>query len=303
MKEKNMQIIKTLSIFMLSIGMSLMFSCSNKSSNSQSGNAANSSDISDEFVNDQMATELIKYDKGGKISLNNEVSLYIPAYSLSEDTEISIEKTGSIPEGDADGLSHFGQAYRFMPSGTKFDLSKPAILEINYDNARMNAQGLHPGSLQICYFDENIDRYVSVASNVDSDAGKITAYLEHFTIYLPMAKSMVPGNNAPFAVLQNPVPNPVRADAPIYIRTTALDFDIGGSVAGVKLYYRKLQPTPGVWEEAVMNQEIRPNSLNTYVYLIPADFLTSADLGAGDDFECYVAVIDNLAAASTTSTL
>jgi hypothetical protein len=41
----------------------------------------------------------------------------------------------------------------------------------------------------------------------------IIAYVEHFTIYMAMAK--LAGNNSPYAALQNPIPNPVRADAPI----------------------------------------------------------------------------------------
>jgi hypothetical protein len=92
----------------------------------------------------------------------------------------------------------------------------------------------------------------------------------------------------------------VRADAPIYIRASATDYD--GSLAGVNVYYRKLQPTPGAWSHAEMTREVRPeNTVDTYAFLIPGNFLTSSDLGTGNDIEYYVTATDNYGVTTTTT--
>jgi len=282
------------SMFIFTIGLILLTGCS--------ANLAELSEISnaDNSGKRMVVSEFINHETGGRIQLNNEISLYIPANSLSEDKEITIEKITTNPKEGADGLSQFGQAYRLLPEGTTFDLNKPAVLEMKYDSVSMTKMGLSPKTTQVYYYDVELGKYVNVTCNVNIEEGKITAYLEHFTIYLSMARGDLSGNISPIVALQTPVPNPMRAGAPIYVRATARDFNSGGSIAGVKLYYRKLQPVVGAWQEANMVQEIRPNILHTYGYLIPAGFLTSADLGAGNDIEFYVKATDNLNVTSQT---
>lgn len=194
---------------------------------------------------------LINATEGGSVSLADEVKLTIPEGSLKADTQIRIERKSRV-SGGSDGLISFGQAYEFTPEGTGFDLNIPALLEISYDSTALTARGLSPETLHIYYFDETQNEYVAVSSRVDTTRKKITAYVEHFTVYLPMAKAMIAGNNSPFTALQSSVPNPIRADAPIYVRATARDYD--GAIASVRLYYRKLHPAPGAWQSAIMKR-------------------------------------------------
>ena len=239
-------------------------------------------------------------DEGGTVTYNSEVKLTVPENSLPANADIAIAPTTEIPAGGADGLQPFGQAYKFTPAGTSFDLSNPALVEIEYDKIKLAEKCFSNDTVSLYYYDEEIGSYVAVASYIDKTSGKIIAQVEHFTTYVPMAKAKLATNNAPIVALQNTVPNPLRTDTPIYVRATVTDID--GSLAGVRVYYRKLQPSAGVLQSAVMTREIRPNTLNTYVYTIPANFLTSIDLGIGNDIEFYVQATDNLGAVIVSTT-
>ncbi|MBN2158219.1 MAG: SMP-30/gluconolactonase/LRE family protein [Spirochaetes bacterium] len=244
---------------------------------------------------DKSGSALISAASGGVVQLNDEVTLTVPPYSIADDTTITIERVRDIPGGDAGSLSAFGQAYRFLPRGTEFDMAAPAVLEMNYDSAALDRLGFDPGTMQICYFDEDLESYVPVNCAVDTARRKITAYIEHFTVYLPMAKALLPTNNDPYVGVQAPWPNPIRAGAPIYIRATVTDFD--GSIAGVTLRYRKLHGAgAGVWHTARMTKEVNPQAtLHTYGHLVPADFLPASDIGDGNDIEYRIEAVDNLA--------
>jgi len=254
---------------------------------------------------DRSGSAFVSAQDGGTVVYNDEVALTVPENSIQQDATITVEKTSEIPAGQSDSLVHAGTAYKFGPEGTSFDPSKPAVLEISYNEQALVAKGLSPQTLQIYYFNTELQQYVAVPSYVDDAAKKVVAIVEHFTVYLPFAKSLVPGNNAPHAAIMDPVPNPIRANSPIYIRAQAYDWDGGGSIAGVKLSYRKLRPNgsaiPGPWQTVFMNKEVRPNELSIYGFLIPASFLTSADLAAGNDIEFRVEAIDNLGAVTTAS--
>ena len=179
---------------------------------------------------------------------------------------------------------------------------------MQYDAAAMAAQRLDPNTTQLYYYDETLQQYINVASQVDTTKGIITAQIEHFTVYLPVAKQMsLVGNNPPIVAMQLTTPNPIRANAPIYVRVTAKDLDQGNSIAGVTLFYRKLPALPalpGSWQQAYMHPEINSGNIqDTYAYVIPASYLTSADRVVGNDIEYYATATDNLGLpASTAST-
>lgn len=251
------------------------------------------------------ATNLVQAADGGVVSFGSRVSLSVPPGSLGEDTEISVEAVAQTPEGSADGFSEFGQAYRFLPAGTKFDPNNPATLTIKYDPQDLADAGLSSSTMQMYYFNEEQGQYVAVDSEVNTETGEITARVEHFTIYLPLAKSLIPGNNAPTAAVLDPRPNAIRAGAPIYIRATASDFDLGGSIAGVRICIRKLNPVPAPgYDCRPMQREVRDDVLNTYGYLLAStDPLAPAagDPGAGNDIELYAEATDNLGTTATSA--
>jgi hypothetical protein len=242
----------------------------------------------------------ISADSGGVITYNNSVKIIIPAESLFADEEIEISPVAVPPSGGADTLLPAGDAYRFTPAGTTFNLSKPAVMEYSYNESFLAEKGFSPETLELFYYDETLNEYVAVPSYVDTAQKKIIALIEHFTIYMPMAKSKLASNNKPVVSIQNTIPNPVRANAPIYVRASVRDYD--GSIAGVKVYFRKLYPTVSAWEEAIMNREVRADNIeDTYGFLIPANFLKSTDLGTGNDIEFYVVATDNLGSVTTST--
>ena len=267
------------------------------------------------------ASQYIRADQGGVIYLNNEARLTIPAGSLSEDTTITIEKLESAPEADAYGFQKFGQGYRFSPAGTQFDAEKPAVLAIRYDGAALANAGLDVNQTELFYYNEDMGRYVNVAGGVDTNAGEVTALIEHFTVYIPAARAaQLAGNAAPIVAYQDTQPNPVRAGAPFYVRFLVNDPDPetgtygGGAIASVQLEYRKLQPAPGAWIDA--GQMIAENNVNpiygsgtlrenTYGYIVPHTFwstnpVTDLNTAAGqNDVEFRVTAIDNLGAQTT----
>ncbi len=249
------------------------------------------------------SARMIIAEEGGVVSLGDEVSLTIPPGSLSADTEISITKIAKTPEagGVMQGYAGFGQAYRFGPAGTKFNLSKPAVLSMKYDATNVESRGLKAETMQMYYFDEELNQYVNVASYADTSSGRLVARLEHFTMYLPQAQILAAGNVAPFVAIQTPVPRTIRAGIPIYLRATARDYSSGGAIADVTVCYRKLQPAAGPLTCARMKPEKRLQNLDTYVHLVPASFLSVADLGAGNDFEYTITATDNLGATTTAT--
>lgn len=250
-------------------------------------------------------TNSISSTNGGTVAYNQEAILQIPPESLPEDDKISIERISEIPNGVSDGYKSFGQAYRFSPPGTQFSLSSPSTLTIKYDTAAVLAQNLDPSSIQLFYFDEELERFINVPTLVDTSRGTVTAPIEHFTVYLPLAKLAVSGNLNPNIAMQAPIPNIIRADAPIYMRATVTDNHVNGAIAGVKLYCRKLKPTPSTWQAFEMTPEIdntgSTGGVGRYVTLLPAYTLRSSDLGSGNDFEYYAEAIDNFGVSTTTS--
>jgi hypothetical protein len=232
---------------------------------------------------------LIRASTGGTVQLG-DVTLTVPPGSLSADTTISIAAETAAPTGDADGFVVAGASFRFSPPGTQFALAKPAILTMPYDAAALAGQGLDGRTLQLAYFDEDLGRYFSIGGEVDPETGLVTARVEHFTLYVAMAASLVPGNNAPTIALQSPIPATIRAGSPVYLRATVRDYDVGGSVAGVTLHYRSAT-TGGAFATLPMAAE---TTLDTFGALIPASALV--DAGAAD-LEYYVTAVDNLRAS------
>ena len=259
------------------------------------------------------ASLLVNAEVGGVVALDDEVSLSIPPGSLAEDTTISIERISDAPVGDSDGMTGFGQAYRFLPAGLHFAQDLPATMTMRYDGVALAARGLDGGRVQMAYFDETMGRYLNVANHADGALGTITARVEHFTVYMPVAAAAIAqGNPPPIVALQNSVPFPIRAGAPIYVRYTVRDQDpvnanlgyTGGAIRGVKLYYRKLQTasptvvTADMVREPVVDPTYGATIEDTYGARIPETFLTAADLGPGPDIEYCAIAIDNLGATT-----
>ena len=233
---------------------------------------------------------LVRAREGGVVR-NGDVSLVIPPGSLASDTVIEIDAETDAPTVESDGFAVSGAAFRFSPPGTAFSLARPAILTMPYDPAALAAQGLDGRTLQLAYYDEQLGRYFSIGGELDPETGLVTARVEHFTLYVALAASLVPGNNAPTIALQSPLPSLLRAASPVYVRATIRDYDVGGSIAGARLHYRSVA-TSGAFKSVAMTSEL---TLDTFGALIPAaDVL---DSGTAVDLEYFVTAVDNLGAS------
>jgi hypothetical protein len=276
------------------ICVATLFSC---------GGGSGTSSATDE---DRTGETDVTASTGGTLKLNNEIILTIPAGSLGSDATIKVERKSDFPLNFDDGYQSFGQAYSFTPDGTEFALDNPSVMELSYNETTLLAKGLDPKTLVLFYYDTTNGCYVATESRVDTENKKLIANVEHFTVYLPLAKAMLAANNAPTISLQNPVPGTIRAGAPIYLRATIRDNDAKGSIVSPKVYYRKLNPTPDAWQNLPMKAETRPtaktNEFDTYTATVPAAYLASANLGSGNDFEYYVEAYDNLGAYTKSTT-
>lgn len=232
---------------------------------------------------------------GGVVQLGSDVTLTIPPGSLAEDTVIAVIRDTAVPGADADGFTPLGTAFRFSPPGTQFALAHPAILRMRFEAAELAAQQLDGRTLELAYYDEALGRYFSIGGDVDWSEGTVTARVEHFTLYLPMATALAIGNNAPTVALQATVPAPIRAGAPVYVRATVRDYDVGGSVAGATLEYR--QAGAPAFASVPMHAEA---TLDTFAAVIPAGAFVQ---GAGNDLEYRVTAYDNLGATAASATV
>ncbi|MBK7539151.1 MAG: hypothetical protein IPI49_28050 [Myxococcales bacterium] len=224
-----------------------------------------------------------------------DATLWVPAGSLTKDTEIGLRALEALPAHDAGRFTAVGQAYELTPHGTEFTLAFPAVLSVNVDRAAISARaGLDPRTAQLFHFDEEAGAYVGVASTFDDRTGMLISAIEHFSKYVVMAQTAAATAPGPTVVLQGTMPTAIRAGAPLYLRATVTP-TTGTSIASVRVYYRKLQPSPQPLIEAVMTPDRTPTvpASNTYGLLIPASFLTAADLGPGPDLAYYAEATDS----------
>jgi hypothetical protein len=245
------------------------------------------------------ARELIRSKAGGSVSLT-DATLWVPAESLTEDATIGLTTLDALPPSNPGRFALAGQGYELTPHGTQFTLAFPALMNVTLDRAAMIANGLDPRTAQLFHFDEETGAYLDVASTFDDQTGKLAAAIEHFSKYVVMAQAAAATAPGPTVAMQGTVPAAVRAGAPIYLRATVIP-SAGTAIASVRVFYQKLQPSPQPPVQAVMvpdNTPTMPGS-NTYGFLVPAGFLSPADLGPGPDLAYYAEATDSLGITTT----
>jgi hypothetical protein len=249
----------------------------------------------------------IPADTGGMVALGSEVSLVVPAGSLPADTTIAIEKLAAVPAGDMGAFAGYGQAYRMTPAGTQFDLAHPALLTMKLDLAALAAAGLDPRTVLLHFLDERDGRYYAVPTQVDLDRQQISAALEHFTVYAPLAASSAVADLAPQIALQGTVPPTPRANAPLLVRATVRDTQPGGAIASAVLI---AQPAGGNPVAFPMALDATANALDTYQAVIPGSlvaaglkyWVNSTDaLGTGTSSAQIAPAITNTAVAGSAA--
>ena len=208
---------------------------------------------------------------GGSVALGSEVSLAIPAGSLPEDTTIGIERLGALPEGDKSAFRGVGQVYRMTPAGTQFDLQHPALLTLKLDVAGLRDQGLDPATVVLHYLDERDHRFYAVPTQLDLEKQQLTARLEHFTVYAPLALATVAGDAPPFVSMAGSIPPAPRTGSPLLIRAIARDVQPGGSIASVRVSFQ----SNGDTITYPMSPDPTPNVTDLWQVVLPPEAVLS----------------------------
>lgn len=102
-----------------------------------------------------------------------------------------------------------GKAYEFKPSGTVFD--KPIKLTLGYNVNELPAQVTSVGAAYYTTRDGWI--YLETETTSVAELGKLTAPVNHFTIFAVLAKVAVPQQLPEPAPTTTPEPEPVKAPA------------------------------------------------------------------------------------------
>ncbi len=97
-------------------------------------------------------------------------------------TKVDTENVPGVPT--ASGL--VSGAYDFSPNGATFD--KPVTISLTYDSSLLPA-GVAESSIFACWWDSSSNKWVSLSSKVDTVNKKVSAQIDHFTIFSVMGST------------------------------------------------------------------------------------------------------------------
>jgi hypothetical protein len=121
-------------------------------------------------------------------------TLLVPAAEFTEDVTYRIEAKG---KGDDSGtaLKIGDEVYQIellTAAGSQItSFEKPLILTFVYREEDLPV-GVEESDIEICYWDENLNEWIVVPSNIDTEANMITAAINHLTVFSLMAKDGFP---------------------------------------------------------------------------------------------------------------
>ncbi len=126
-------------------------------------------------------------EAGGKISLDEDVSVNIPAGALKGTTEVDItiqEVSGPPPPSS---FKLLGVVYEFKVGGEAgYSFNKPVTLTFTFDPASLTA-GETPS---VYYYDEASAQWVNLGGTISGNT--ITVSVSHFTRFTLLAKEVAP---------------------------------------------------------------------------------------------------------------
>jgi hypothetical protein len=131
----------------------------------------------------QGASVIITASQGGELTLPDKTVLNIPAGSLQNDTQVSIQKVvdASAP-GVQEEMTKVGAAYQ-INLGTS-GLVKPARLEIPIDSALL-PNGTKPSQVFLSYYDEVAKKWVFAGGKVDTNRNVVVLEITHASLWMP----------------------------------------------------------------------------------------------------------------------
>ncbi|MES0491256.1 MAG: FG-GAP-like repeat-containing protein [Leptospirales bacterium] len=117
---------------------------------------------------------------GGSTGILNEIMLDIPAGVLNADTNIEILPLKGTPYGSPfSGMTLLSNRYELLPDGTLFN--GDITITMNYDPAEVTTLGLDASTLEMLYYDDIQQDWVSIGGTVNLASNTVTATVNHFT--------------------------------------------------------------------------------------------------------------------------
>lgn len=167
--------------------------------------------------------KLVDKSRGGVVRRLDNVTILVPAASLSQSLELSVSHPLDEPAREAaaedTSLSLASLPVAFGPEGTVFNT--PVTITLPYDPGLVKAQGLKETDLKVHYWNPRTQDWEAVASRVDRAAKTVSADVLHFSVYQVLG----PGGIGVLALEADlgfkalyAFPNPIRGQGAITIR-------------------------------------------------------------------------------------
>ncbi len=247
-------------------------------------------------------TASITPENGGQIALQN-MKLIIPVGALDQETEITASIV-NVTSAAVDGALTIGKGVKFSPEGLQF--LKPIEVEFCYPATDVNSKNLNEKSVMVYYAEEG-GELVGMSGLVNQERHCVTGNIEHFSVYIPAAQLLIPGNSLPNITGANflPAGTAIMAGLPVRVRTTINDFNGGGAVGHVVsaffMYCRtgdatcNLNPATATNKVPMLPDITDGTVTNRYYATIPESFVTLVG------FQYRFQASDNIGATRTTA--
>ena len=127
----------------------------------------------------------VEPDKGGQVSLGDEVVIDIPPGALegTDGIEVKIERVSEPPAAPA-GYRVLGSVYEFsVGDKSSYSFKKPVTIKLKFDPDKVG-----PGETPaVYYFDQSEEKWVNLGGEISGDT--ITVQVEHFTMFVVMVET------------------------------------------------------------------------------------------------------------------
>jgi hypothetical protein len=129
-------------------------------------------------------TDKITPHEGGKISLQDEATIDLPAGALSgsNPVEVRIDRVSEPPDIPS-GVRFLGSVFDFSVDGkTSYSFNKPVTLKFTFDPEEVGPDEI----VAVYYFDRAKEQWVNLGGVISDNT--ITVQVDHFTMFAVMAK-------------------------------------------------------------------------------------------------------------------
>lgn len=240
------------------------------------------------------AGSMISAAQGGSAGMIGEIAVDIPAGALSADTQIEILPLKGTPYNPPlSSRALLSSRYELLPDGTQFN--GDITVTMNYDPAEIAARGLDENDIDIVYYDETAQDWVSIGGVVNTATKTVTAQVNHFTAF-GMTSAQ---GNAPMitpAEIRYTGYDPVTTLATTQVpeKVVATVAPKAGTVTSVNLYLFKAGQASN---PSVISMTENPAGSGQYeVLLDPALFYPEL---AFSDVQVYIEAVDSSGSVST----